>query len=61
MSTWQPNDNVDPVAAPPTQQYGSSLGYAVDIVFVIDITGSMTPVLDQVKSGTLGSTNDCWA
>jgi hypothetical protein len=30
-----------------------SLGYAVDIVFVIDITGSMTPVIDQVKHGAL--------
>ena len=29
------------------------LGYAVDIVFVIDITGSMGPVLDQVKAGAL--------
>jgi hypothetical protein len=30
------------------------LGYAVDIVFVIDITGSMGPVLNQVKAGALG-------
>lgn len=34
-------------------QYGMHLGYAVDLVFVIDITGSMTPVLDQVKAGAL--------
>jgi len=34
-----------------TSQYGMNLGYAVDIAFVIDITGSMTPVLDQVKAG----------
>jgi hypothetical protein len=33
-------------------QFGN-LGYAVDIVFVIDITGSMTPVIDQVKAGAL--------
>ena len=33
-------------------QFGN-LGYAVDIVFVIDITGSMTPVIDQVKQGAL--------
>jgi hypothetical protein len=36
-----------------TNQFGVSLGYAVDIVFVIDITGSMTPVIDQVKAGAL--------
>lgn len=35
-------------------QYGSTLGYAVDIVFVIDCTGSMKPVLDEVKEGALG-------
>jgi len=29
------------------------LGYAVDIVFVIDITGSMHPVIDQVREGAL--------
>lgn len=34
-----------------TSQFGVSLGYAVDIVFVIDITGSMTPVIEQVKAG----------
>ena len=38
----------------PAMSYGSALGYAVDIVFVIDITGSMRPVLDQVKAGALG-------
>lgn len=36
-----------------TSQYGMNLGYAVDIVFVIDITGSMTPVIDQVKAGAM--------
>lgn len=36
-----------------TGQYAMNLGYAVDIVFVIDITGSMHPVLDQVKQGAL--------
>jgi hypothetical protein len=36
-----------------TNQYGMTLGYAVDIVFVIDITGSMTPVIEQVKAGAL--------
>ena len=37
-----------------TSQFGINLGYAVDIVFVIDITGSMTPVIDQVKAGAMG-------
>lgn len=36
-----------------TDQYASSLSYAVDIVFVIDVTGSMRPVLDEVKAGAL--------
>jgi hypothetical protein len=31
----------------------TSLRYAVDIVFCIDVTGSMYPVLDQVKEGAL--------
>lgn len=44
-----------PAAAPPAvNQQGAHLGYAVDLVFVIDITGSMKPVLDQVKAGALG-------
>jgi hypothetical protein len=29
------------------------LQYAVDIVFTIDVTGSMTPILDQVKANAL--------
>ena len=36
-----------------TSQFGVSLGYAVDIVFVVDITGSMTPVLETVKAGAM--------
>lgn len=34
-------------------QYSGALSYAVDIVFVIDVTGSMEPVLDQVRKGAL--------
>ena len=30
-----------------------SLSYAVDIVFCIDVTGSMTPILDAVKANAL--------
>ena len=29
------------------------LSYAVDIVFCVDVTGSMTPIIDQVKSNAL--------
>lgn len=36
---------------PVTPQAG--LRYAVDIVFCIDVTGSMAPVLEQVKTGAL--------
>src|SRR5580692_3350810 len=34
------------LAAPPPAPRG--LSYAVDIVFCVDVTGSMTPILDQV-------------
>lgn len=36
-----------------TNQASQGLQYAVDIVFTIDVTGSMTPILDQVKSNAL--------
>jgi hypothetical protein len=39
------------LAAPPPPARG--LSYAVDIVFVIDVTGSMTPILDKVKANAL--------
>jgi len=39
------------LAAPPPAPRG--LTYAVDIVFCIDVTGSMTPILDQVKANAL--------
>jgi hypothetical protein len=39
------------LAAPPPVARG--LTYAVDIVFCIDVTGSMTPILDQVKANAL--------
>ena len=34
-------------------QTNQGLQYAVDIVFTIDVTGSMTPILDQVKANAL--------
>ena len=47
-----------PAAAPspaPTQTSMASRGlsYAVDIVFCVDVTGSMTPIIDQVKANAL--------
>ncbi|HET8658386.1 MAG TPA: vWA domain-containing protein [Micromonosporaceae bacterium] len=39
------------LAAPPPAPRG--LSYAVDIVFCIDVTGSMTPILDKVKANAL--------
>jgi hypothetical protein len=39
------------LAAPPPAPRG--LSYAVDIVFCIDVTGSMTPILDAVKVNAL--------
>ena len=38
-------------ASPPPAARG--LSYAVDIVFCIDVTGSMTPILDAVKANAL--------
>lgn len=38
------------LATPPAPR---GLSYAVDIVFCIDVTGSMTPILDQVKANAL--------
>ena len=34
------------------------LSYAVDIVFCVDVTGSMTPILDAVKTNALGFYDD---
>jgi hypothetical protein len=53
-----------PAAAPPAPAPQSSLAaprglsYAVDIVFCIDVTGSMTPILDAVKANALGFYDD---
>ncbi len=38
------------LATPPAPR---GLSYAVDIVFCIDVTGSMTPIIDQVKANAL--------
>jgi hypothetical protein len=44
------------LAAPPPAPRG--LSYAVDIVFCVDVTGSMTPILDKVKANALGFYSD---
>ena len=42
----------DAPAAPPRQP-ARGLSYAVDLVFCVDVTGSMTPILDAVKANAL--------
>jgi hypothetical protein len=46
-STSPPSVEQSSMAAP------RGLSYAVDIVFCIDVTGSMTPIIDQVKANAL--------
>lgn len=46
-STAAPSAEQSSMAAP------RGLSYAVDIVFCIDVTGSMTPIIDQVKANAL--------
>jgi hypothetical protein len=45
-----PADAVAPGQAPTATK---GLRYAVDIVFCVDVTGSMTPILDRVKDNAL--------
>ena len=50
-------------AAPPSPAQTSmaaprGLSYAVDIVFCIDVTGRMTPIIDAVKANALGFYDD---
>ena len=46
-------------AAPPQSSLASrGISYAVDIVFCIDVTGSMDPILDAVKANALGFYDD---
>lgn len=46
-----PAEGQTSLAAPPPAPRG--LSYAVDIVFCVDVTGSMTPILEQVKANAL--------
>jgi hypothetical protein len=55
-----PSAMTSTVAAEPSTAPGQTslaaprgLSYAVDIVFCIDVTGSMTPIIDQVKANAL--------
>jgi hypothetical protein len=57
--------DADPPAAEPAPSAPQSslaaprgLSYAVDIVFCVDVTGSMTPILDAVKANALGFYDD---
>lgn len=47
-----------PVAAPQTSLASRGVSYSVDIVFCIDVTGSMDPILDAVKANALGFYDD---
>ena len=73
-SEWpvlEPNGTVEAtptsVPTPPSAAPQSSLAaprglsYAVDIVFCIDVTGSMTPIIDAVKANALGFYDDVQA
>jgi hypothetical protein len=56
-TTTEPSSPASP-AAPAAGGQSSlaaprGLSYAVDIVFCIDVTGSMTPIIDQVKTNAL--------
>jgi hypothetical protein len=49
---------VEPAASQTSLAAPRGLTYAVDIVFCIDVTGSMTPILDSVKANALGFYDD---
>ncbi|GAA4750702.1 hypothetical protein GCM10025783_24030 [Amnibacterium soli] len=47
-----------PVVPPQTSLASRGVDYSVDIVFCIDVTGSMDPILDAVKANALGFYDD---
>jgi hypothetical protein len=49
---------VAPVVPPQTSLASRGVSYSVDIVFCIDVTGSMDPILDAVKANALGFYDD---
>jgi von Willebrand factor type A domain len=48
-----PASDTSPAVDQPSMAAPRGLSYAVDIVFCIDVTGSMTPIIDQVKENAL--------
>ncbi|MET0863467.1 MAG: VWA domain-containing protein [Nakamurella sp.] len=61
-----PPTETDPSAEAPVRlgaaaPVAKGLSYAVDIVFCIDVTGSMTPILDAVKANALRFYDDVQA
>ena len=50
-----PPETATPVESAPQSSLAAprGLSYAVDIVFCVDVTGSMTPILDAVKANAL--------
>jgi hypothetical protein len=62
-ATSAPDGAAEPTAVEPAATQTSlaaprGLSYEVDIVFCIDVTGSMTPILDAVKANALGFYDD---
>ncbi|HEX5730854.1 vWA domain-containing protein [Microbacterium sp.] len=51
----------EPAAAQSSLAAPRGLSYAVDIVFCIDVTGSMTPIIDAVKENAIGFYDDVQA
>ena len=54
----EPTSEPSPAPAQTSLAAPRGLSYAVDIVFCIDVSGSMTPILDAVKSHALGFYDD---
>jgi hypothetical protein len=59
--TADPAPASPPVAGDQTGLASRGLSYAVDIVFCIDVTGSMTPIIDAVKANALAFYDDVQA
>lgn len=53
-----PAETPAPVVPPQSSLASRGVSYAVDIVFCIDVTGSMDPILDAVKANALGFYDD---
>jgi hypothetical protein len=53
MTEHEPGSPAEAAAASQAPTAAKGLRYAVDIVFCIDVTGSMSPILDRVKDNAL--------